>query len=552
MRVLIGRMVPTEDNAELATDVYLPGPGKWPVVLIRTSYFRGDSLPFAEQFFKHGIGFVIQDVRGKYDSTGKFEPLVYEAVDGHNTIDWIANQPWSNGDVGLYGVSYLGIVQVPAASGQHEALKCICPSAAPGNFFRDWIRYDGCFAWSNAVFWLLNHATLPNRTTMQHIDKTKLWSGRTVQEVEQYAEMKLPWLAKWCEHDTDDAFWQSLNQDRMHEKIKVPGMHVGGWFDHLTRGQFNAYRSITDNGATSIAREHQRLFIGPWGHMNIFKDAEIQRNYGDWDFGEASNIDVRAEEIRFIKYHLRGEDDGYANIPRAKIFVMGLNRWLDFADWPIPGTQYQQWHLTSNGKANTRHGDGKLAPEEPATKQSDSYTYDPANPVPTIGGNIYWGNAKCGPVDIRETLDRDDVLVYRADPVDKPLTVIGEVELSVTLQTDVEDTDLVAKFGVELPSGEMIVLTVGSLRLKFRDSWTDPTPLTPGNPVTVKLHLSQIGYQFAPGSRPFVSLTSSDFPRILPNTNTLQIFGNPRIARHSVLTGSGALSCLILPVVEGI
>ena len=170
MKTLIHRMVPFADGG-LATDVYLPaGPGPFPVVLVRTPYHRSGLQALAPRFVERGYAFVTQDCRGKFDSDGSFTPLVFEAEDGLATLDWIANHSWCNGRIGMWGRSYLGIVQIPAAISGHQALRCIAPSVAPGSFFRDWLRYDGCFALANAVSWSLTHATCRTQPAMQHFD----------------------------------------------------------------------------------------------------------------------------------------------------------------------------------------------------------------------------------------------------------------------------------------------------------------------------------------------------------------------------------------------
>ena len=147
MRACLLHRVPMSDGVHLATDVWLPaGKGPFPVLLTRTPYHKTGALQAAKTYTDWGYAFVVQDTRGKYDSEGAFYPLADEQRDGHDTLDWIAEQSWCNGRVGLVGKSYLGIVQIPAASGGHDVLKCVVPGVAPNSFFRDWIRYDGCFA----------------------------------------------------------------------------------------------------------------------------------------------------------------------------------------------------------------------------------------------------------------------------------------------------------------------------------------------------------------------------------------------------------------------
>ncbi len=554
MQTLLCRKVPTEDGANLATDVYLPdGPGSFPTVIVRTPYHRVGLQGTAHEFTQRGYAFVAQDCRGKYDSDGVFVPLVDEASDGQTTLDWTANQRWCNGRIGLWGRSYLGIVQVPAASGGHEALRCIAPSVAPGSFFRDWIRYDGCFALGNAIRWSLTHASCRNQPSMAHFVWDELNHLTGPEAITGHVGFETPALSEWAAHDCYDDYWKSIDQYLMHPHIKVPGFHAGGWFDHLTRGQFTAYQNIRDNGATDLAQDEQRLLIGPWGHRNIGNTGPDHCRYGDWDFGAEADLPVLAHELQFLDFHLKEIDNGYTSQAPVKVFLMGENRWVSLQDWPPPEVRTQSWYLKSGGSANMGSGDGVLTQESPDRSGVDSYVYNPRNPVPTHGGPVYWGLDYLGPVDQRPVLDRSDLLFYRSARLESALTVIGEVNLDLYISSDALDTDFVAKLCVEEPSGAVICLTIGSLRCRYRDSWADPQPLAPGDITRIRLQMGHIGYVFPAGSRVCLLITSSDFPRISPHSNRLvPPWSNtePIVAHNAVHHGRDNLSCLNLPVIE--
>jgi putative CocE/NonD family hydrolase len=562
MRALLNRRVPTTDGAELATDVYLPhGGGSFPVVLIRTPYHRayatgGDpaGMSRVDYFIDRGYALAVQDVRGKYDSTGTFRPLVDEAVDGQKTIDWIAEQRWCNGRVGMAGLSYLGIVQVPAAAGGHEALRCITPQVAPQSFFTDWIRYDGCFALANMVRWPFTHNVCSTKPTAGHFTWKELVGLSSLAEIEERVGAVAPELRRWVEHDRYDDYWRAIDQHEMYDSVGAAGMHAGGWFDHLTRGQFQAWRGISDRGASDRARTSQRLVIGPWGHSR-----GGTREYGDWDFGPEAALSFVNYRQRFLDLWLRDIDDGIAEEPPVKLFLMGENRWIGLDDWPPREAREQDWYLHSGGSAAGIGGDGRLNREEPGAESADQFTYDPSDPVPTHGGQIYWGMtgvgiAKAGPVEQRQVLARDDVLYYRGERLPEPLRVIGEVELDLWVASDAEDTDVIAKLCVVEPDGRVTSLLVGSLRLRYRDSWSDPRPLSPGDPTQIRVHIGNLAYTFPAGSRVALMVTSSDFPRILPHPNTMEATWSDapaHVARQTVLHDAEHPSRLVLPVVEG-
>lgn len=548
MQMFLCRKVPAFDGVDLAADVYLPdGPGPFPSVVTRTPYSRAGLQGAARQFTAQGYAYIAQDCRGKYDSDGAFTPLVDEARDGQATIDWVANQKWCNGRIGLWGRSYLGIVQVPAASGGHEALRCIAPSVAPGSFFRDWLRYDGCFALGNAIRWSLTHATCHTKPPIEHFTWDELNHLPDSDAIAARVGFDTPILSQWAEHDRYDEYWERIDQCLMHGHIRVPGFHVGGWFDHLMRGQFDAYQNIRDGGATESARSGQKLLIGPWGHTNTGNTGPGHCRYGDWDFGDEADLSVLEYELQFLNFHLKDQDNGYTEQPPVKVFLMGENRWLHLEDWPPPGAVTQSWYLSSGD------GDGSLTLETPDRSGADNYLYDSENPVPTRGGPIYWGFEFLGPVDQRPLLDRPDVLIYRGPKLASPTTVVGPIELDLFISSDAVDTDFVAKLCVEEPSSAITCLAMGSLRCRYRNSWSDPQPLEPGEATSVHLQMGHTAYVFPAGSRVCLLITSSDFPRIAPHPNTLEppfAKTEPILARNSVLHGPGTLSCLKLPVVE--
>ena len=543
MRILINQRVPAADNVTLATDVYLPdGPGPFPVIFTRTPYDRRSKACPAPRTLDSGYAFVLQDTRGKFDSDGVLCPPD-ERDDGAATLDWIANQRWCNGRIGMRGLSYLGIVQIPAAASGHEALRCIAPGVAPNSFFRDWIRYDGCFAAANAIRWALVSASQRTRVPDELLDWRTLYAQTSLDRVFEKAGCSSDVLRQWVENDVEDDYWRRLDQRRMYPAVRVPGLHQGGWFDHISRGQFESF-----NG---IAAAPQRLLVGPWEHRSYGTES------GDWQFGPEAEFSRAAYEERFLDLWLKDIDDGLTEEPPVKLFLLGENRWREFDAWPPSGVQERPLYLHSDGKANALAGDGRLNEASPnAQTPPDRYTYDPADPTPSWGGPIYrlvYPPNRIGPVDQRPILQRDDVLFYRGERLPRATTVVGEPKLDLWFASDAEDTDAIAKLCVMEPAGRIIVLTVGSLRLRYREGWDRYTALPKDEPVRCTVRLNPIGYRFPQGSRVCLIVTSSSFPRILPNPNTLAPTWkepHPRVARNQVLHDAAHPSNLLLPVLE--
>jgi putative CocE/NonD family hydrolase len=559
-------MMPSHDGVRLATDVIRPdGPGRFPAILIRTCYYRrqfsgGIFLDAMKRFVDRGYAVVIQDVRGKFDSDGVFEPLIQEQADGMATLDWVANQRWSNGSVGMWGRSYLGMVQVPAASGGHPACKAIAPSIGAGNYFRDWIRYDGCFGLYNAMRWCLEYTSCRTEPPIGHFKFADVWDATSVSDLAERTGIHAPVFGEWARHDREDAYWSRLDHGPLYSGIRAPGYHVAGWFDHVSRGPFEAYREISDRGATDLARKEQRLLIAPYSHRDFKVNAarESLVSKGDWKFGESAAIDVLEHEIRFFDHFVREVDNGYETEPKVKAFLLGDNRWISFDDWPPPGYQTQSWHLSSNGRANHNIGDGRMSLDPPTKDGADSCVHDPSNPIMTHGGQIFWGHAEqlgncLGPVDQRKLFSRKDVHYYRSEPLDRPLTVVGEPILEVTIASNAEDTDVMGKLCVELVSGEVVSLSIGQLRCRYRHSFSSPKPLARGQATALRIRLHSIAYRFPAGARIGLILTHSDYPRINAHPGHMEhpLSDVPaRIANNTILHGPSALSRVLLPVVE--
>ncbi len=521
MQVHLNQRVPLTDGIELAADVWLPdGPGPWPVVLIRTPYHRVNQCAAASPFTARGLAYVVQDVRGKFDSDGLFAPLEQEAADGHDTLDWVANQRWCNGRVGMFGRSYLGIVQLPAASGGHEALRCVLPGVAPVDFFNDWIRYDGCFALANTLRWPFEHTTQRTRQGTSHFSWPRMWQsslGASLTEMETRLGASLPVVRKWLDHDQLDDYWRGLDQRRHFSSVRCPGMHLAGYFDHLSRGQFTAFNGLRHEGATEEARTGQHLLVGPWGHSST-----VATTYGDLDFGAASAVPHVEYALRFLDFWLRDIDDGVSAEPAVRYFLIGENRWAHATTWPPTGAEERVWHLASDGSAVGLGSTGRLTEAEAVGAETDEFRYDPADPVYTNGGQVYWGlneMVPVGPTEQHGTLNRPDVLFYRSEPLSAPLTVAGPVALELWVSSSAPDTDFVTKLCVVDSFGSVYALSVGSLRCRFRNSRADPEPLRQGTAEELTIQMNHVAYRFPAGSRIGLMVTSSCFPRILPHDN---------------------------------
>ncbi len=537
------------DGVVLRADAYLPdGAGAVPAVLSRTPYDRSFGLtPPAsldpELAVAAGLALVCQDVRGQHGSGGEFHPLVTEAHDGRDTVDWIADQPWCDGRVVLAGRSYAAATQWLAAGERPPALRAIAPVVVGSDPYHGWVYQGGAFQLGFNLFWA-------------HM----MGSRKRAKLADDYLHLPLtdpPVLAssrsqafyrEWLEHDHDDAYWQAIAASARYGRVEVASLNVGGWYDVFLTGTLENFTRIRREGATPAAREGARLVIGPWAHgstYGAFPDSLFK------EFGDEAGIDLAALQLAFFARHLGGGAGGGGD-PPVRLFVMGENRWRDEDDWPLARARGQAWHL---------RGDGGLTPEPPAGDEPpDGYRYDPADPTPTLGGptSLPGGFMKtnAGPVDQRPAEARPDVLVYSSAPLSAPVEVTGPLSAELHAATDAPDTDWVVRLSDVHPDGTSRILAEGVLRARFRDGFAAERPVTPGEPCAYAIDLGATCNVFGAGHRIRVSVTSSSFPRFDRNPNTGHRLGTDtaddlRVAQQTIFHDAGRPSHVRLPVVGG-
>ncbi|MBY0503236.1 MAG: CocE/NonD family hydrolase [Bryobacteraceae bacterium] len=530
------------DGVTLYADVYRPSaPGRYPTIVIRTPYstqregsgIHGKLRDLAGE----GYAVVNQDVRGRYESEGRWDPFRHEALDGYDTIEWAAKQPWSNGKVCTQGGSYLGHVQWAAATQAPPSLVCAFPAVASTNIYANWITQGGAFRLSfnygwgvvrmpNRImlpqWWHTGKEATPDITYEQILPHLPLNSGD-----EAGAHYAVKHYRDWLAHPSYDAYWKSISDEERFDKVKVPVHTAGGWFDIFLPGTINGYTGLKAKGGQA------RMIIGAWGHGPSQK-------YGDLDFGPDNNVHLADVEKRFFDHYLKGADNGIDREPPVRLFYMGVNRWKSEADWPIPGTQYTPWYLAANGR---------LTPTKPAAGTT-VYTYDPQNPVPTTGGNNCCGTpTAAGPVNQRALEARGDIVGFTSDPLEKALAIAGPVKMHLNASTDGPDTDWMVKLIDVYPNGDAFPMAEGILRARFRRGLDKPELLKPNQTYEFVIDLIGTAVVFQPGHRIRVDVTSSNFPQFDRNPNTGEALGSATKLRVAKQTLQLSLSHILLPVV---
>jgi len=522
------------DGIELAADLFRPaGSHRLPAILVRTPYNRkNESLRGYRLFARHGYAVIIEDVRGRYGSSGEFGSIEQEGPDGSDTINWIADQPWSDGRVGMAGASYLGIVQWRAAVQSNPHLVAIFPMVSGDDEYLDrFYSTGGALKLGHRLLWIAENFHpfgVPEPPFLSYIFRLPLRAadraaaGITVEQWQQALD-----------HPRYDAYWEHLSIRREIGQIHVAVFSIGGWFDNYAPSDLDAFARLSKAGRpveTSVAKSAEasvettvetsversvETWIGPWGHT-------LNQPAGQRDFGSASRIPIRSLQLAFFDRWLKPANPAPPAKPRLNLFVIGPNVWREEHEWPLARTLYRNLYLSGNGQANTAAGDGVLSFEPPRKAKPDHFVYDPVQPVPTAGGAICC-NARVlppGPLDQSAVERRKDVLVYTSAPLRDDLEVTGPVRALLYVATSANDTDFTAKLVDVAPGNTPLLVTDGILRMRYRLSLARPSFVKSKTPYQVMIDAGVTSWVFAAGHRIRLEISSSNFPRFDRNLNS--------------------------------
>ena len=552
--------IPMRDGVTLFADVYRPvQDGQYPVIVSRTPYSteRFPSAYAAAVYFSgRGYVYVFQDVRGRHESEGRWEPLRDDIEDGYDTIEWAARQRWSNGKVGMEGGSYLGHVQWRAAQAQPPHLVAIFPRVASTSVYHDWITVNGGWRLAFNFGWgpvrqesriMQNTGPHSMADGPEGISYDKVIWHLPLNDMQGLVGRNAQFYKDWLAHPDYDAYWQKLNVEEHFDKIAVPVHTMGGFFDIFAQGTLRGYEGVSKRGATEKARTGSHMVIGPWEHG-------VSQVVGDMDWGEAAVVDANALALRWFDYWLKGIDNGLDREPPVKVFVMGRNEWRYENEYPPVRAQYRPLYLHSEGAANGSNGDGRLSWTPPTDgAETDHYRYDPRDPVPSLGGANCCGVATSSGVrDQRPIEHRSDVLVYTTESLTEDLEVIGPVKLVLHAASSAVDTDFVAKLIDVYPDGRAINVAEGILRARYRNSLSQPEMMEQGEIYKMEVDLIGTANLFREGHRVRVHVTSSHFPQFTRNLNTGEPFGTSdvmTVAEQTIHHSADRPSHVMLPII---
>jgi putative CocE/NonD family hydrolase len=535
------------DGVVLRADLSRPaGDTRVPVLIYRTPYSRieapPDPLVLAAE--RRGYAVVLQDVRGRYGSGGVFEPYRQEGRDGYDTIEWAARQPWSNGAVGTFGLSYPGAVQWLAAVEGPPSLKAMVPAmtfSVPENFWYSGGVWDGSWldwTWLNIAPNLRRRLGVAGPRTDEEAARSydnNVAAARRYRPLLELPDFKgvAPWYYEWMRHPPGDAWWSFARLPERYTRVSAAVLNLSGWFDEMY-GPSGAVENFEGAG--------DALVLGPWTHGV----AETQsRKAGDRDFGSSAALDYNGTVLAWMDRHLKGVDSA-TRYPSVRVFVMGSNQWRSADRWPFPGTRPDTLYLERRAGRKT----GDLVKRPPAGRGGETVIHsDPARPVTDPF------NGRFGAHDYRSLKPGTGVAVFETAPFPKPVEIIGRVMLELTASASVPDFDLWVQLYDVAPDGTAWNLSAPGTALQrasYRDGGPERRLVKAGEIVRLRMDRLVTANRFLKGHRLRVVVTPAFWPlfSINPQSGT-QEFESDSVHAGEIRIGhaAGRVSLIVLPVV---
>jgi len=531
--VTVERDVPAamRDGTVLRADVYRPAEQPLdgvPVLLARSPYDKrvnvstfGNTHP--AWYASHGYMVVVQDSRGRYTSEGDFYPFAHEMDDGYDTVEWAATLPGSNGDVGMFGFSYVGATQLLAAVTGPPSLRAIAPGFTASQYYDGWTYNGGALSAAFVCYWanLLALGSAVRAEDRAAVDALGASLGAAegwfwslpLSEFPPLQGGYAPYFYDWVEHCTYDDYWKQWSIDSDYSRIDVPALHFGGWWDVFLSGTVKNFTGLRAGAGTEAARGAQKLLVGPWTHMPW---TPVSRCGGD---GPSTN-EIDDWQLRWFDHTLKGIDTGVLDSPVTVYTLDG--GWRDLDGWPPSDSAAEDWYIHSGGRANSKFGDGTLDRVPAAAEPPDIFVYDPGVPIPSMGGHscCFDTITPMGPADQHQAEVSRMILVYTSEPLADDIELLGDVSVTLHAASTATDTDFTARLCVVDPDGRSVNLQEGILRARYRHSLSEPEPLVPGEVYELHIDLGPVGAHVPAGSRLRLDVSSSDFPQWDRNLNT--------------------------------
>jgi putative CocE/NonD family hydrolase len=552
-------MMPMRDGVRLATDIYRPKTEeKVPVIFSRTPYNfnswgdgeeRTRTYQRAYEAVSHGYAYVVQNERGRFFSEGEWDILGTPLTDGYDAFSWLADQPWSNGKIGTLGCSSTAEWQMAVAALDHPAHAAMVPQGfgagvgrvgdyyEQGNWYRGGAEQMLFFAWLYSTQHDEMRPRLPKDVTQEDLQRLQRfydmapeyprvdWSEGLahlpIQDIIKNVDGPVGVFEKMVRRKPNDPAWYDggLYHDDMG--FGVPSFWFVSWYDVSSSPNLALFNHVRNNIEDPEVADNQYLVIAPTLHCGYTRATE-NTIVGERSVGDA-RLDYDHLVYGWFDYWLKGENPDFLdNLPRVQYYTMGSNTWQTSETWPPQDAQMTAFYLDSEGSANSRFGNGKLAVNPPADDNPDTFTYDPMNPVPSYGGNVCCtGNAvQGGAFDQQQMEARNDILVYTSEPLEEGIEISGFIESKLFLSSDVKDTDVTIKIIDVYPDGTAYNLDETIQRVRYREGYDKEVFMEKGNVYEVNLTPMSTSNYFDKGHRIRIEISSSNFPRFARNLNT--------------------------------
>ncbi|MAN58957.1 MAG: acylase [Flavobacteriaceae bacterium] len=553
-------MMPMRDGVRLATDIYRPkAPGKVPVIFSRTPYnFNswGDgeqqsrTAERAYEAVSRGYAYVVQNERGRYFSEGEWDILGVPLTDGYDAFEWMKNQPWSNGKVGTLGCSSTAEWQMAVAALDHPSHAAMVPQGygagvgrigdyyEQGNWYRGGVEQLLFFSWLYGVEHDKFKPRIPEGATQEDlirisrfydlapenpsVDMSEALAHLPIQDILQNINGKREIFDKMVRRTPNHPDWYTggLYHDNMD--FGVPSFWFASWYDVSISPNIALFNHVRNNASDPKIRDNQYLVIAPTLHCAYTRATE-NTIVGERSVGDA-RLNYDEQIYKWFDLWLKDEPNNFKDItPRVQYYTMGSNKWQAAEQWPPRAAEMKTYYLQSNGKANSRFGDGALVTKKPGGNQSaDTFVYDPMNPVPSYGGNVCCtGNAvKGGAFDQQQMEARNDILVYTTDPLEEGVEVSGFIESTLYVSSDAKDTDFTIKLIDVYPDGRAYNLDETIQRSRYREGYDKEVFMEKENVYKIDLTPMSTSNFFEKGHRIRIEISSSNFPRFARNLNS--------------------------------
>jgi len=535
------------DQDSLATDIYLPAEeGTYPVILMRTPYDKSQRK-YGSYFNKRGYIFIVQDVRGRVRSSGRFKAWIDEAMDGQETVNWIVKQPWSNGKVGLIGSSYSGYAAMQLAGTNHPAIKAIVNNSGPANLY-DVVFPGGVFHNTAILPWTMaftnnkafNFPPYASGLSLNQLAQQKPLNDAFVKN--EYQGVFWDYLVN---HQTEDYYWQQVNASNL-ALSDVPVLHITSWFDFIASSAIDGYREMVNGQMKRNASHNQEMIIGPWIHDDMMNGRTA---VGEVDYGEKVKyglnkfLDLATD---YFDVHIKEEARSGVNKVPFKYFELGTEEWIESSAWPE--TSVQSLYL-SQPKANRT-----LTNKASKKAFKDSYQFDPENPVQTLGGaNIHF--PFFGPTNGLRTQNElekhSDLLIYKGEVLKKDLQIFGKIKASLFVSTDAQDADITVKLNQIDPEGKVTNIRDGIQRLSFVKNRAQRKFIVPGEVTEIAIDLGYMAITIPRGHRLSIQVASSNYPKFSLNPGTTEdalLTGDFKSSTQTIHVSADHPSRILIPV----